>query len=163
MNAPCASFPDSCCWFCCQYIGYTSCCTQIALRRKVLDYDMSKYQCFQGYHTICCCIKGGACCESYCPTCCLCLESCLFNCIAVSASRTYIMEKYNLGSDPCDYRLIRCNNCLQALACACRVLSVVMPAFRALSSFVDHVAEFVYYTISGCMTAQVSHFIIFGY
>ena len=52
-------------------------CTQYCLRRKILNGDMSKYSCFQGYYTFCCCIKGGACCEDNCPNLCAFLEGCL--------------------------------------------------------------------------------------
>ena len=36
-----------------------------------------------------------------------------------------VMERYNLSSDPCDYMLIKLNNCLQCCACVCTVLAVV--------------------------------------
>ena len=87
-------------------------CTQYMLRKKVLDNDMSRYTCGQGYFD-CLCFRAGSCGEQYCPHVCLFLEGCFCNCIAVSATRIYLMDKYNLRSDPCDYRLIRINNCLQ--------------------------------------------------
>ena len=66
---------------------------------------MSKYVCFQGYFN-CCCIKGGCVGEENCPDLCLCLESLFCNCLAISASRAYVMDKFNLASDPCDYRCV---------------------------------------------------------
>jgi hypothetical protein len=103
MGAPCSSCPTSCCWFTCQFIPFTQCLTQYFLRRKVLDGDMTKYVCCQGYFN-CCCFQAGSMGEQSCPDLCLCLEALCCNCYAVSASRIYTMEMYNLESDPCDYR-----------------------------------------------------------
>ena len=66
------------------------------------------------------------------------------------------MEKYNLASDACDYRLIRINNALQMLACICDILAMINDAFRTISQIIDLIANLFYHTISGCMTAQVS-------
>jgi len=65
------------------------------------------------------------------------------------------MEKYNLASDPCDYRLIRINNCLQMLACICSVLAIIDDGFRQIADLINNIADLFYHTISGCMTAQV--------
>ncbi|RYH26721.1 hypothetical protein EON65_14175 [archaeon] len=75
--------------------------------------------------------------------------------MAVSASRIYVMEKYDLTSDPCDYRLIRINNCIQALACVVSVLAIFIQDLRELSHIINFIADLVYHTVSGCMTAQV--------
>jgi hypothetical protein len=40
------------------------------------------------------------------------------------------MEKYDLQSDPCDFRLIRINNCLQLLSCMCNILSICIEEIR---------------------------------
>jgi len=127
------------------------------LRRKILHDDMSQYQCFQGYYTVCCCIKGGSCNEDQCPDFCAFLEGCFCNCVAISASRTYVMEKYDLASDPCDYRLIRINNCLQILALICNIIAIIDGKFRQIARLIDHIADLFYHIISGCMTAQVAH------
>lgn len=157
MNAPCAEFPASCCWFFCQCIGPTGGCAQYALRKKALNNDMSKYSCFQGYSPICFCFKPGQCGESSCPDLCLFLEGCFCNPCALSATRRLVMEQYDLTSDPCDYRLIRCNNCIQLLACVCDILSIIDPNLRDLSNLLDRIADLVYHVISGCMTAQVMY------
>jgi len=67
------------------------------------------------------------------------------------------MEKYNLASDACDYRLIRINNCLQMLACVCDILAIINGSFRDLAHIIDMIANLFYHTISGCMTAQVAY------
>lgn len=85
---------------------------------------------------MCCCIKAGSCGEQNCPDFCAFLEGCFCNFAAVSASRNYTMEKYDLTSDPCDYRLIRINNCLQLLACLCSIAALIEPSLRDLSQYV---------------------------
>eukprot|EP01041_Mallomonas_annulata_P008654 gene8654-17857_t len=156
MWSSCSECPKSACWCLCQCFPFTSCCTQYFLRRKVLEGDMTKYSCFQGYFN-CCCFKAGSCQEQSCPDLCLCLEALCCNCLAISASRVYVMEKYNLESDPCDYRLIRINNCLQMLACVCGILALFVPELRELSQCINCIADLFYHTLSGCMTAQIAH------
>lgn len=146
--------PYSLCWCMGQYCPLTMGCTQYALRKKILRDNMSQYQCFQGYYNICC-IRGGTCQEEKCPDFCLFMEGCCCNCIAVSASRTYVMEKYNLSSDACDYRLIRINNGLQCLAVICDLAASFDKSLRKLANMIDCIADTFYHTVSGCMTAQV--------
>jgi hypothetical protein len=86
----------------------------------------------EGYLNFCC-FKAGSCGEESCPELCLCCESCICNGLAVSASRMYVMEKYDLQMDPCDYRLIRINNCLQILACICDILAIFIEQIRELA------------------------------
>lgn len=74
----------------------------------------------------------------------------------MSANRQYVMEEYNLESDPCDYRLIRINNCIQMLSCCCSILAMIDNSFNALAEIVNRIADLVYHTVSGCMTAQVA-------
>lgn len=157
MNAPCVDCPNSCFWCFGQFVPFTMGITQYCLRKKVLEDDMKKYSCFQGYYTICCCIKAGSCNEDSCPDLCAFFEGCCCNCVAISASRAYTMEKYNLMSDPCDYRLIRINNCLQLLSFVCDILAIINGSFREIARLVDTIADLFYHTISGCMTAQVAH------
>jgi hypothetical protein len=88
--------------------------------------------CSEGYFNFCC-IGAGSCGEQNCPDLCAFLEGCFCNCIAVSANRSYVMEKYDLSSDACDYRLIRLNNFVQVLACICTILSLIMPELRNLA------------------------------
>lgn len=43
------------------------------------------------------------------------------------------MERYDLSSDPCDYRLIRISNCLQIMACICNLLAIFISDLRNLA------------------------------
>lgn len=45
------------------------------------------------------------------------------------------MDKYELSSDQCDYRLIRINNALQMLACVCNILAIFMAQFRDMARY----------------------------
>ena len=53
------------------------------------------------------------------------MQSCLCCNLAVSATRMYVMDKYHLHSDPCDRRIIRCNNCIQVASCVCSLIAYV--------------------------------------
>jgi len=143
-------------WFCFQCIPCTSPIAQYCLRRKALQGDMSKYVCFQGMLSeVCCCIKPNALGEKKCPQCCLCLEVCCCNSCAVSATRAYVMTKYDLMADPCDNRLIRCNNIIQVISCVCDLLAMINDSFRECAKCCDLLAQLMYCIVSGCMTAQV--------
>jgi hypothetical protein len=95
-----ADCPTSCCWFMCQFFPLTMGCTQFALRRKLIDGKMEDYRCFQGQFYLCCGMIGAdKCCETSCPTLCLCCEAHCCNGLAVSASRMvsayYIMLQFD--------------------------------------------------------------------
>jgi len=62
-----------------------------------------------------------------------------------------------VSTDPCDNRLIRCNNCLQALRCICDTIAIFYKDAQDLATIIDIIAEITYHTVSGCMTAQVAH------
>lgn len=149
MDAPCAD-PTCCCLAC-----ICNPCTQWELRRKILNYDMTKYSCCQGYLN-CGCFRAGECCEQSCPECCLCCEVVLCPSCAISATRFYVMDWKGLQSDPCDRRLIRCNNCLQLLTCICDILSIFIGDLRPIAQLLRCVSDITYCTISACMAAQVN-------
>ncbi len=155
--APCAECPYSCFWFMGQFLPATCGITQFCLRRKALENDLSKYRCFQGQFIVCCCIKADACCEESCPCLCLCIEAHLCNAMAISATRMFVMEKYDLQTDPCDNRLIRFNNCVQYIRCIVDIIAIFYDDARALAQIIDLIADFIYHSVSGCMTAQVAH------
>jgi len=150
-DAPCH---DPCCC-----LGAMVCipCAQFYIRRKALDYDMSRYSCCQGYYPICCFGQPNSCGAKDCPDFCLCLESLFCHSCAVSATRNYVMDQRGFQSDPCDRRLIRLNNCLQSLACICTIIACFVPACRDAAICIDRVADCVYCMTMGCMTAQVNY------
>lgn len=157
-QAPCA---EPCCW-----LGSMACfcCAQIAMRKKALnhvypDSGWTKYMCCQGYYGGCCCIQPGKLGEQDCPGPCMCLESCCCPGMAVTATSSLIRDKYQLGLDDDDIRLIRLNNCLQMLACAATVLNMFMDweGDDQCVQIINCIANGVFCCTSGCMTAQVYH------
>ena len=155
-SACCADCPTTCVWCCCQSSFVFSGCTQILVRSRVLDGDMSKYRCFQSQFS-CCCIKAGSCKEESCPELCLCCEAFICPGLALSASRMTLMDQYDLVSDPCDNRMIRFSNCCMYLSCICNVLAIFIDGFDQAARIIDLIADVVYAIVSGCMTAQVIH------
>jgi len=140
------------------------CCAQISMRKKALNHvdpgsDWSNYSCCQGYYGGCCCFKPGEMGEKSCPVPCMCLESCMCPGLAVSATSSVIREKYQLGLDDDDVRLIRCNNCLQMAAClaSCLNICIDFEGDDACVAILDLIADVVFCVTSGCMTAQVYH------
>jgi len=88
----------------------------------------------EGYADFCC-VRAGSCGEQNCPNFCAFVEGCCCNCIAVSVNRTYLMDQYDLSSDPCDYRLIRINNCMQMFSCVCNLLALFVEDLRELARY----------------------------
>lgn len=109
--------PVCCLTYCCPP------CSAYLVRYRVLNEDMSRYSCCQGYFDGFCCIHAGSCGESKAPQCCLCLEACFCVGPSMSASRSFMMDQYNLRADACDNRLIRFSNCLAIFSCVCTVLA----------------------------------------
>ncbi|KAL9191530.1 hypothetical protein ACHAXT_001236 [Thalassiosira profunda] len=157
-GAPCA---EPCCW-----MGSMVCwpCGQYKLRHMALNHvnpgsGWSDYKCCQGMFGGCCCIRPGQMGESSCPQCCMCLEGCLLPGMAVSASQGVIMRQYQLGLDSDDVRLIRCNNCLQILACVASCLNICIDfdGDDAIVGLINLIADITFCCVSGCMTARVYH------
>jgi len=97
--------------------------------------------------------------EDTCPCPCMCLEVCCCPGLAVSATSSVIREKYQLGLDDDDVRLIRLNNCLQLLAClaSCLNICIDFEGDDCCVAVLDCIADVVFCVTSGCMTAQVYH------
>ena len=76
---------------------------------------------------------------------------------ALSATRMYVMDKFNLASDPCDRRIIRFNNFMQLLACVCNILACFVPELRDAAQCIQCIADLVFYTTAGCMFAQINY------
>lgn len=95
-------------WCCLTFL--CPCCSAYYTRYRVLDGDMSKYICCQGYLN-CACFRAGQCGERSCPEVCLAIETLCCLGPSMSSSRIYVMDMYDLRPDPCDNRLIRFSNC----------------------------------------------------
>lgn len=145
-------------------------CAQYSLRYKALNHiergsGWDNYICCQGYMGGVCCINPGSMGEKSCPQMCMCLEACCCPGLAVSATSMLVRDRYSLGLDDDDVRLIRFNNCLQCFVavanCAVCIFSLVSgddscrdnEAMDALNCFADT----VFCCISSCMSAQVHH------
>lgn len=89
----------------------------------------------------------------------MCLEGTLCPGMAVSATQGMIMQQYNLGLDEDDVRIIRCNNCLQWLACIASILNICIDCEGddECVSIINAVADIVFCCVSGCMTARTYH------
>ena len=136
-------------------------CIQTNIRYKVLNQiypesEWENYICCQGYiPNICCCISPGNCGEHLCPITCMCMESIFFPGIAVSVSRSLLMEFYHLQPDPCDNRLIRINNFIQMLNCICYCASNIDKKFKNCSILLTCISDIIFLSTIGCMTAQI--------
>lgn len=160
VEAPCK---EPCC---CLLSGlpFTCLCAQMKVRYDVLNHiypgsEWTEYKCCQGYFSPFCCYQPGKCGEKSCPCCCLCLE--VFCCAgpAASITRFMMMDKYKLGLDQGDRRLIKFNNCLQGLLFLTRCINVIAGSdkTRDCERILQVIANIYYYTIQGCMLAQVHH------
>ena len=105
-------------------------CSMYYMRKKALGGDLSKYSCCQGYYNLPCQIDKKIPMQKDQPELCLALESCLFGCMSISATRMLVMDNKTLTSDPCDNRMIALNNCLQSLACICTLLAICIPELQ---------------------------------
>lgn len=132
------------------------CCCAYKLRKDILDGDMTRYTCCQGYLD-CMCFRAGECGEKQCPDLCLCFEA--FLCVgpSVSASRLYVSDIYDLRPDPCDNRIVRFTNCMLMLSCVCDILSIFNRDLRHLTHVLHSFVNMVYYCTIGCMTSQTHY------
>eukprot|EP00752_Nemacystus_decipiens_P013045 g11540.t1 len=148
MEAPCKSCP----W--CMFGFFCAGCAQYIVRKRALDGNLDNYLCCQGYFPMGC-LQPGDCGEKKCPSCCLCMESFVCTSCAVSSSRMFLMDKFDVQPDPWDNRIIRFNNCLQLLACVCDIAAICIDEVRHLRRIVDVLAQLVYLSAVGCMTGQM--------
>lgn len=147
-DAPCAD-PLVCCAG-----GLCIPCANCYFRHKVLEGNMDAYICCQGYYDRSC-FKAGSVGDQGNP-CCLALEACCCTSCALSATRMYVMDKYDLQSDPCDRRILRFNNFMQMLSCVCHLLACIYPELREAAQIIDLIADLVFACTAGCMFAQVN-------
>jgi hypothetical protein len=149
---------------CCLVSMVCFCPVQIYMRHRVLNHvdpgsGWSNYKCCQGMFGGCCCLQPGKMGESKCPCPCMCLESCICPGAAGSATSNVIRQRYMLGLDQDDVRLIRCNNCLQIFACLFTIVAMCTPCDGddAIAQIINIIADAVFCGVSGCMTAQCHH------
>lgn len=125
-------------------------------RKQVLQDDMSKYKCCQGY--VCPNMVGKCCgtCEGSCPHVSMCFESyCCMGC-AMSATRLYLQEERQIATDPCDNRIIRLNNCLMILSCICNILAIFCQELEQIAQLIECIQYIVFYITAGCMIGQTA-------
>lgn len=154
---------EECCYWLYGTLPFTCLCAQMQTRYEVLNHvhpgsKWNEYYCCQGMFGDCLCFRPGKMGEENCPACCLCLEVACCPGAAVSATRFVMMKQYHLALDPCDNRIIRCNNALQG----CLVILSVINACgggnsrtKDLENLLRCIANVVYLTTQGCMLAQV--------
>jgi len=137
-------------------------CTACWARKRTLELvypaeGMDKYICCQGYMgTICCCIKPAECCQGS-PVG-LCLEGCCCPVMSLSIARLFLMDKYRLKPDPCDYQLIQCANCLQLLSCILHIVACIVQndGLDKAAEIFDLIADCFTLSVAGCMGAQIN-------
>ena len=67
------------------------------------------------------------------------------------------MDTRDIMPDPCDNRIIRCNNCIQYFSCNMRMLASAIPSLADCADLLDVAAECNFYSTAACMTAQIEH------
>ena len=139
-------------------------CSQMVMRKKVLNHvnpnsGWDDYKCCQGFYGGCCCFEPGKCGEKACPVPCLCLEILCCPGPAASATSLVLRDKYKLGLDDDDVRLIRCNNCLFCVACvlSCLTICINNGDLDAGASCAQCLSNTVFACTSGCMMGQAKH------
>jgi hypothetical protein len=143
LNAPCVE-PA---WFCCAIVCEP--CVQYKLRTWALGSDnMAAYRCCQGYFDTPCCRAGSCGDEGNC--CCLAGEVLFCPCLAVQATRFYVMDTRNIAPSGTDNKLIRFNNALQLVACGCQMCD------SDGADLMNLLADLMWTTLMGCMSAQVA-------
>ena len=75
----------------------------------------------------------------------------------MSSSRIYLMDKYELRSDPCDSRMIRFVNCIMMIACIFDILANFIAALKDAAELLRCIANCVFYSTLGCMAVQIDN------
>jgi len=134
-------------------------CAQMHMRKKVLNHvnpgsGLEDYKCCQGHYGGCCCLQPGKMGEKTCPCPCLFLEVCICAGPAASSTSLVLREKYQLGLDEDDVRLIRCNNCIFCASLVLSVLSICIPSLDCAASCARCTSDVVFMCTMGCMMGQ---------
>ena len=64
------------------------------------------------------------------------------------------MDRYALKADPCDNRLIRCENCIQTMNCIFAMLECFIPRIRECEHILQEITNCTMHTMVGMMVAQ---------
>jgi len=125
---------------------------------QALNGDLRHYKCCQGYFDCAPCFTAGQCGEESSPEFCLCLESCCCLHFAIQSTRFFVMDSRSIRPDPCDNRILHFHNSLQCLTCLCETAALCSnyDELRDLASILRCISDAVYYTVLGCMVAQVA-------
>lgn len=156
---------DACCTepCCCIISGLGTPCgfTACWARSRVLEtyyQGAQDFTCFQGYIPSICCVPVGDACS-----CCngsmagVCFEGCCCPVLSLSIARIHLMNTKGIRPDPCDYQIIQFANFLQLLSCIFDIVAIFVEAARDAALILDLIADFVTYSVGGCMGAQVYH------
>ena len=149
-SAPCAE--PGCYAIACCCPGPVAC----YLRKEILDGDMGRYTCCQGYFD-CCCFKAGRLGEEQCPEGYLCVESIFCTHFAIQANRFHMMDSRGIQPDPCDNQIIRCYNMMVCLQCIFELAACISgnDELRDAAAMIRFITDLMYATIMPCMAAQV--------
>ena len=157
-RAPCR---EPACW-----CGSMLCCvcSQMHMRKRVLNHvhpgsGWEHYRCCQGYYGGCCCCQPGSMGESACPVPCLCLEVVCCSGPAASATSLVLRERYRLGLDEDDVRLIRLNNCIYcaSIVLTCLTICFDSEALDCAAHCARCTSDTLFTCTMGCMMGQVYH------
>jgi hypothetical protein len=146
----------------CLFSYMMPCCFAFHTRYEILQGDMTRYSCCQGYMDNACFRAGqfGEQSTSWSPYVCLALESSICLGPSVSSSRMHVSDLYNLRPDPFDNQIIRFTNCVVALGCVFDVLSLLSKkprGMRKLKQYLHYFTKIVVYSTIGCMNSQVNY------
>ena len=111
------------------------------MRKKVLGGNLDLYMCCQGYYDGLCCghPKAGSYGDTGNPACMACADDAAPG-WATSATRQYVMDQYDLASDPCDRQIIRFRSC-SCSAHLGQVLAIIEPSCRENRQCVGCIAD----------------------
>jgi hypothetical protein len=136
-------------------------CSQMHMRKKVLNHvnpgsGWKDYKCCQGYYGGCCCLQPGRMGESTFPVPCMCLEILCCPGPAASATSLVLRQRYHLGLDEDDVRLIRLNNCIYcaSIILSCLTICIDSEALDCAACCARTTSDVVFCCTMGCMMGQ---------
>ncbi|GMH32175.1 hypothetical protein BSKO_00009 [Bryopsis sp. KO-2023] len=146
MFKTCCEDPCYCCGaLCCPH------CVSCSLRKRALRYDMTRYECCNGYFPC-----SGRCGEQNCPGFCLCLEVCCCFGSSVAVTRWMIQDELRIQNSTCDNCLMGTMLFLQQLACICQMAACILQSaeLERLADIISFIAEVLFWSVCACMQTQ---------